>query len=360
MATFAADLRAPATGVYAFGVLLPLALVSLLPAASAAGVPVTPALLVVTYGMVLPVTLTAASAWLVTRRPVAFPPTPVPRTHPDVPSTPANAVAAGTLAAVGCWLVATVAVPQWGPPVVALGGGVGAGLVVHYRPAHLVRGRVTALESALPDTLAAVGRRVDRGQSVEAALAEVADLTDGPLASLVEATLDRQQTLGVTVGTAFYGEYGTLASSPSRRLRRAAALLDAAATIGPPAGETLTAMGDHLDELAAVERETQRELAQVTGTFANTGALFGPLVGGVTVGLAGTMGSSGPFTAVANGVLGPVVGWYCLVLAAVLTALSTALDSGFDRAVVGYRVGLALCSGTAVYPAALVATRTLV
>ena len=50
MAAFADDVQGPATAVYAFGVLLPLALVSVLPAARAAGLPATlPAVVSVTW-----------------------------------------------------------------------------------------------------------------------------------------------------------------------------------------------------------------------------------------------------------------------------------------------------------------------
>ncbi|QIO22232.1 type II secretion system F family protein [Haloarcula sp. JP-L23] len=360
MATFAADLRAPATGLYAFGVLLPLAMVSLLPAAAAAGVPVTAPLLVVAYGMVLPAALVVASAWLLAQRPIAFPPAVVPRSHPDVPSTSVPALTAGMVAAVTGWLVGTLVAPGWGPPIAALGSGTGAALVVHYRPVREVRDHVTDIEDGLPDALTAIGRRVDRGKSVEAALEEAVDVTPAPFCNRLDATLHRQRTLGVGIEAAFCGEYGALRTVPSPRLRRAAVLLDAAADIGPPAGETITTMGEHLAELSAVERETRRDLAQVTGTLSNTAALFGPLVGGATVALAGTMQSGGPIEAVSAATLGPVVGWYCLVLAAVLTALSTGLHRGLDRALVGYRVGLALCSATATYLAAVVATGLLV
>ncbi|WP_135302165.1 type II secretion system F family protein [Haloarcula amylovorans] len=360
MARFAADLRAPATGLYAFGVLLPLAFVSLLPAAAAAGVAVTPALLALTYGVGLPGGLVVASAWLLARRPVAFPPATVPRSHPGVPSTPTPALLSGGLAAVFGWLAGSSVVPGWGPPIAALGAGTGTALVVHYRPVRQVREHVTAVEEALPDALSAIGRRVDRGLSVEAALAETAEVTAGPLSTLLDTTIARQQRLGCSIESAFRGDHGTLDELPSPRLRRTATLLDAAAAIGPPAGDSIATMGDHLDELAAVERETRRDLAQITRTLSNTAALFGPLVGGATVALAESMQSGGPIEAVSASLLGPVVGWYCLVLAVVLTALSTGLHRGLDRSLVGYRIGLALCSATTVYLVAVVATRLLV
>lgn len=360
MATFAAELRSPATAIYAFGVLLPLALVALLPAVGAAGIAVTTPLLVASYGVVLPGALVVASAWLLAQRPVAFPPAPIPRSHPDVSTGPLGAVVSGTLAGAAGWLVASVVLPAWAPPVTALGMGVGTGLVVRYRPVKEVRDHVEAVEDGLPEALSAVGRRVERGESVEAALESAVEATPEPLAGVLEATLDRQQALGTDIESAFLGEHGTLEPLPSPRLRRAAVLLGAAADIGPPAGETVATMGDHLEELSAVERETRRELAQVTGTLSNTAALFGPLVGGTTVALSATMRGGGPIESVATAALGPVVGWYCLVLAVVLTALSTGLHRGLDRALVGYRAGLALSSATATYCAAFVATGLLV
>jgi hypothetical protein len=241
-----------------------------------------------------------------------------------------------------------------------MGLGTGTALVVYYRPVTAVRNHVGAVEDGLPAALSAIGRRVERGESVEAAFGAAVDAAPDPLSSVLAATVERQQTLGVDIETAFCGEHGTLSTLPSPRCRRAAVLLGAAADIGPPAGATIATMGDHLAELTEVERETRRRLSHVTGTLSNTAAFFGPLVGGATVAMAATMGDGGPIRSVATASLGPVIGWYCLVLAVVLTALSTGLHRGLDRALVGYRAGLALCSATVVYCAAVVATGLLV
>lgn len=361
MAAFAASLRGPATGLYAFGVLLPLAMVSLLPAATAAGVPVTGPVLTGLYGVVLPAALLTTCAWLLGRRPVAFPPTTVTRSHPDVPDTVLPAVIAGVAGAISGGGLANALVASWATPVGALGTGTGATLVVHYRPARRVRDRVDAVEAGLPDLLSSVGRRLDGGQSVESALAEAATEAPPPTDEIVDAAVARQEQLGMSVEGAFLGPGGALSTLPSRRVRRAATLLGTAAAVGPPAGESLTAMGEHLDELRAVERETRRDLARITETLSNTAALFGPLVGGATVALSGSMnGGSGQFSTVPSATLGPVVGWYVLVLAVLLTALSTGLHRGLDRALVGYRAGLALLSATSTFLAAVVATGLLV
>jgi hypothetical protein len=360
MAAFAASLRGPATGLYAFGVLLPLAMASLLPAAAAAGVPVTAPVLIGTYGVLLPAALLVACCWLLGRRPVAFPPVTVPRSHPDVPATSRPSVVAAIAAGAAGWLLAAALVAEWAAPIGALGAGVGSALVVRYRPVSEVRDHVTAVEAGLPDALSAVGRRLNRGQSVEAALVEAVDETPEPTSAVIEAAVARQERLGTSVKSAFLCPGGALADVPSHRARRVATLLDTAATIGPPAGESVTRMGEHLDALRAIERETRRDLSQITETLSNTAALFGPLVGGATVALAGSMGGGEQFETIPSALLGTVVGWYVLVLAVLLTVLSTGLHRGLDRALVGYRAGLALLSATATFLVAVVATGLLV
>ena len=360
MATFAASLQGPATGLYAFGVLLPLAMASLLPAAAAAGVPVTAPVLVGTYGLVLPAALLVACCWLLGRRPVAFPQATIPRRHPDVPASALPSIAGGIVAGIGGWLLAGALVAAWASPIGALGAGVGSALVSYYRPVAEVRDRITDIEAGLPNALSAVGRRLDRGQSVEAALVEAVDETPKPTSAVIKAAATRQEHLGTSVEGAFLGPGGALADVPSHRACRVATLLDTAAAIGPPAGASVTTMGEHLDALRTIERETRRDLSQITETLSNTAALFGPLVGGATVALAGSMGGGEQFATVPSALLGPVIGWYVLVLAVLLTALSTGLHRGLDRALVGYRTGLALLSATATFFVAVVATGLLV
>jgi hypothetical protein len=105
-------------------------------------------------------------------------------------------------------------------------------------------------------------------------------------------------------------------------------------------------MATQLRDLERAERAGRRELAAVSGTLANTAAVFGPLVGGATVALAAriasveTGASVGPAFSVAG--LGTVLGGYVFVMAATLTALATGLESGLDPTRLGYRVGLAL------------------
>ncbi|WP_135819831.1 type II secretion system protein [Halostella litorea] len=361
MAAFASDVRAPATALYAFGVLLPLSLVAAVPAASVAGVPVTLPLFAFVYDVVLPLGLVGAGVWLLLRRPVAFPPPAVSRSHPDVPDRRWPPLAAGGVAACVGAGVGLVALPVWTAPVAAIGFGAGVTLVAWYRPVVAVRERVRAVEGGLVDALYLVGRRVAEGAAVESAIARASEEVDGGMGDVLAGAARRQRQLGVGVRESFLGDHGALADVPSPRVRSTAALLALAASEGRPAGGAVVATADHVEELRTVEREARHELSRVTGTLGHTAAVFGPLVAGVTVALAGGIGGT-KFgePALPPAGLGLAVGGYVLLLAAVLSALAAGLEAGIDRPLVGYRVGRALCAATPTFLGAFALARLLV
>jgi hypothetical protein len=224
-----------------------------------------------------------------------------------------------------------------------------------------VRERVEAIESDLADGLYLVGREVSRGRSVEAALDDAVELLESATGEVFADATRQQRQLRVGVRESFLGEHGALATVPSERARSTAELLAIAASEGQPAGPAIVTMADHLDDLRSVEQAVARDLRQVTSTLSNTASVFGPLVEGATVTLAGQMSSDGPLTgAIDAGALGLAVGAYVIVLAVVLTVLSTGLERGLERSLVGYRVGRALLSATGVFVVGLVTTRLLV
>ena len=353
MAAFAAETRGPLTALYAFGVLVPLALVGVLPAARVSGVEIGVAVIVVCYDLLLPLGLLRVSAGLLAERPVAFPAPRVTTGHPDVPDRRWVAAGAGVTAGLAGGLTAARLVAPWAAPVAGAGLGTGTWLLVQYRPVKRVRDRIREAERELDDALRLVGRRIEDGEAVETAVETVADTLDGPTGDVLDDALGVQRRLGTTVRESFLGPHGVLSDLPSRRLRGAASLLALAVGEGPPAGDAIAAMGDQLTELERIEAESRRELSSVTETLGNTAAVFAPLVGGVTVAMAGSLDVS-PVGSLGGGhlpidALGPAIGGYVLLLAAILTALATGIERGLDWTLVGYRVGVALLLATVVY-----------
>jgi Flp pilus assembly protein TadB len=374
MATFAKETRTPATALYAFGVLLPLALVAVLPAARAAGVGLSLPVLVVVYDLLLPAVVVAGSLWLLVRRPVAFPPPSVDHTHPDVPARRVPAAAVGVGGALGAGLSLSVTFPWWTVPLGAAGIGVGGGLVWHYHPVVAVQRRVRAVESDLPDALYLVGRRVTEGEAVETAVERAAAELSGETSEVFGSAARVGRRLRVDLRESLLGPRGALANVPSSRAKGTAALLSIAAEEGKPAGRAVISMADHLDELERVEQEARRELARVTGTLRHTAAVFGPLVAGATVAVAerlrlaggvvpagpGTVEATTPTTSLPVDGIGLSIGVYVLFLATLLSALSTGLRRGLHPALVGYRTGWALLSATTVFLVTLRVTSALV
>ena len=357
--SFTDEIRGAVTGLYAFGVLLPLALIGVLPAARATGVRLPLPVVVALYDLVLPTVVVGVGAWLLARRPVAFPPPRIDRDHPEMPNRRLHVVGCGLVSATVGGYGATRLVAPWAAPIAAVGFGVGVALVVDARPAKRVHEHVRAVEADLGDACHLVGRRVAAGEAVETAIAGAAERLTGATGAMLTDAATRQRRLGVTVEEAFDGEDGVLATLPSRRAREVATLFSLAATEGRPAGEALVTTAEHVAELDRIERAARRELGQVTDTLSNTAAAFGPIVGGTTVALSARVtqtGTTAPFGAGAlpTAELGLAVGTYVLWLAAALTTLSTGLTEGLDRTLVGHRVGVALCLATGCYLSAFV------
>ncbi len=349
MRAYAASIRGPTTALYAFGVLLPTALVGLLPAARAAGLAVTAPVIALVYDVGLPAVLVGTSAWLLARRPVAFPPPALDAGHPAVPDRRRAATVGAVVVGLGAAVVTARVLPLWAPPIALCGAGGGTGLVIYYRPYVRQLRRIAAVEAGLTDALSLIGRRVSNGQPVERAIETAAGDVSGEIGDVLARGARQGRQLDVGVDTAFRGTHGVLEAVPSPRVRGSVALLDVAAREGAPAGRAILSVAGHVDELRQVERDARADIQSVLETLRSTAALFGPLVGGATVALARHMaGSGGTLLGATEPTpwLGLLVGWYVLVLAVVLTALSVGLERGLDRRLLGYRIGVALLLAT--------------
>jgi len=378
MAEFTNKIRGPTTMLYAFGVMLPMALVALAPALGLANFDISIWFFVFIYDLVLPIVLVGASVWLLIRRPVAFPPPDVGNDHPDVPDRPWLPPAAGVAGGIGGAVVCVLLGVGYLIPVAVIGLSVGSSMLAFFHPIMKVRQYVRNVEEHLTDALYLVGRQVAEGQAVEPAIAHAAERVPAETGEVFEHATGLQRRLHVSVEAAFFGKYGALRNIPSPRAHGTASLLAIAAEEGQPAGRAIVSMADHLEELQEVESGAQRQLSRVTGTLDNTAAFFGPMVAGSTVALANGLtetggfgdgeglsapspsgGAAGPLpgsgaedaaaTALPVDQLGVVVGVYVLLMSVILTTLSIGLRNGLDGSLVGYYVGRALVSASSIY-----------
>lgn len=355
---YADAVRGPTTAVYAFGVVLPLALVGVVPAAASAGVPLTVGAFALGYDLLLPLAVLGAAAWLLARRPVAFPPAPVDDDHPALDGRrrlTALAAFGGLAAAV----VASRLLPRWATPLLVAGWPTGVALATWFRPACDLRARARDVEAGFADALSLLGHRLRERQAVEAAVADVGETLDGPTGAAFAAAARRLRQLRVGVEAAFLGDHGPLARTPSERARAAVALSVRAAESGPAGGRVLVDVAGLFDDLATLDREVRREFAATTRTLRHTALVYAPLVAGVTVALAGRVRGLDGASALDQSSLALAVGGYVLWLAVLLPTLAVALERGLDRTLVGYHAGVAVACATAVYPVTAVAAGTL-
>lgn len=407
MAAFTSTIRGPATLLYAFGVMLPLALVALIPASGVAGISVSMLPFVLIYDVGLPAGLIAAAVWILVRRPVAFPPPDIDRTHPEVPTRVWYPVAVGIVAGGGAGGLTYLLGPIFLTPMAAIGMGLGAFLLAYFKPIKDVREYVRNVEEHLTDALYLIGRQIAEGHAVERAINQAGDRVPAETGEVFSAAAGLQQRLHMGVEQAFFGEYGALNHVPSARAHGTASLVAIAADEGQPAGRAIVSMADHLEELQEVENEAKRELSRVTDTLDQTASYFGPLVGGATVALAdriaqttenmegmslnpgklgeylsstGSLGggatgggqaaaeagsqAAGQAATATNALpveqLAIVVGVYLVLMAIILTTLSVSLRHGLDKSLAGYHIGRALVTATPLYILSMTAVALLI
>ncbi|MFB6110297.1 MAG: type II secretion system protein [Halodesulfurarchaeum sp.] len=357
---FSTAIRGPAMGIYAFGVMLPLALVGLLPVLASNGGGLSTLALAIIYDLLIPFGLAGSALWLWGRRPAvtdrAFDAGLLAHA-----TDRSRVLAAGALGAGMAVTGATALTPDWVRPIV--GGGVGCGIALAYflHPVVEEQGRLADLEVGLPDVLVVLGQRLEEGAPLETIIEAVGARFDGPIGDLFERGAVRRDRSGDPVESVFLGEGGVLADVPNRRVRAALSLTTTAGEYGPAGGRTLQAVGGYLAELFAVERESRRELAQTTSTLTQTALVFAPAIAGVTVALATGMQSvEGTGQALDVAALGRIIGIYVLLLAAILPSLSVVLERGFDPFRMGFQSGVALAVASVVYPLSFVTARSLV
>jgi hypothetical protein len=353
---FAAEIRGPVSGLYAIGVLVPLALVGVIPAARAGGVVIPTAVFLCIYIVALPIGVTSASGWVLLQRPLALAPT---RLDDAVERNDGIGICIGVVVGVAGWVISKQILP-WAAPLalVALGGGTAVSVSIYPRAKR--RRKVAQLESTLGDSLSMLGRRVEAGQPVETGVEYLCEATQQPLRDIWRSVHQRQTHVGASITDALAYTY-QYQSYPSQDLSTAFALVGLAGRSGPPAGVMLRRFGTHLTTIQEGIERAERDLQHITGTLMHTATVFAPLVGGATVAMATSIHTSDAIQGapLRTDILGLVIGGYVCWLAVLLTALATGLTRGLDRDRVGYRCSIAVITAFTCYVTAFFAGQRL-
>lgn len=381
MSGFSATLHAPTLILYSIFVMVPLALVAMLPAASVVGIRVNAVQLFLLYDVAFPLVTLVYAHGILMKRPAAFAPPDIPADHPGVARTPKLtwvllSIATG-LGISGLTLLAP-ALPL--PRSTFAVWGIAAALAVYcygvYRPYKLVRDRIVTMESEFADSLFVLGRRISEGKAPEEAFAYTARIVTGTAIGTAYARAAYNiRCLRTTLGEAVLDpDFGAFSDVYSDRIRATIAMLvETSGLSGEVAGASVIVLADHLKELQAIEAEIRKMLFTMTSMLRTTCLAFAPFIGGVTLALSGAVGSviaktamdmqSMPESARAYFPLVPqltaplvsgdeftlIIGLYLIFLVIILLRFVSGIEHGDDEYEFMYSVGTTLPFSVAVF-----------
>jgi len=400
MNDFAAKLQQPTMVIYSIGIMIPLSLVAMLPAAGLIGMKITIFQVFMLYDVILPLFLFLYMRKILLSRPATFNPPQIPPDHPDIVYIHKYRRLLGSLA-----LGVVVAMPGvifvvmpflfsventhgiihfivdpnglngifpvtlfllWGVTVA-----VTSYCVSVYYPYKKVRDGIKQIEKEFSDALYILGKRIAEDKSPEEAFMYAAHTMEGAkIAEVFSQTGFTLTAMHTNLHDALFShEYGSLRLVYSDRIKAIMRLfVEGIKKSQRAVSVSLIKIADHLKELQGVESKIKDTLYSLTSTLRSTAAMFAPLIAGVTLAITklittilesmrGKISSdilpsgSGVLSSVADAftvenvrpeyfVL--VVGIYIIELVFLLTRFTNGIDEGDDRPAFMYSLGKTL------------------
>ncbi|HIH44834.1 MAG TPA: hypothetical protein HA257_07135, partial [Candidatus Methanoperedenaceae archaeon] len=295
--------------LYSIFILIPLALVALLPAVSIVGVRIDTFMLVLIYVVILPLATFLYGEYILLQRPAAFAPPHIPERHPALENIRTLrriaiclAIVLGTtLALLGYILlyfgnpygivsesIMGGLVPPTFPAVWGITAAISVYCTIAYMPYKRIRDGIKQIEIEFADALFVLGRRVSEGRSAEWAFMTTAETMRGSMISEVFAAIvGNLISLRATMQSAIFDEeYGALRDVYSDRVHTTMKLFTESVNRShEAAGVAIVKLAEHLKELQEVEERIRQGLYDVTSTMRSTALIFAPLIAGVTLAL---------------------------------------------------------------------------
>ncbi|AKB27653.1 hypothetical protein MSSIT_0934 [Methanosarcina siciliae T4/M] len=389
MEAFAEKLKTPSYILYSIFILIPLALVALLPAVTVVGMKPEITDLVLLYDFVFPVLAAVYSEYILMQRPVAFIPRQIPDSHPDLSDIVQKKRFAITLSVLAFLLIApsgylllmignpgemisTEPLGGYLPPTLPLvvGGAAGISIYLYFSsiPYKKIRDRIKQMELEFTDSLFVLGRRISEGKAPEEAFAHTSRTMEGSkIGEAFEEISMNLFSMRTNLRDAIFDEeFGAFRHIYSERIRNTMLLFtESVHKNHEAAGASIIKLADHLKELSAVEERIRRSLYDVTSTMRSTAAIFAPLIAGITLAL------SEVITKILNQVAERVsrvpadlsgmpveispesfsqsippdqfslaIGAYVVIISAILTRFAGTIEYGGDRAQLKYDLRL--------------------
>ena len=386
---FAARLKNPTYILYSIFILIPLALVALLPAVSIVGVRIDTITLVLMYDIILPLATFLYSEYILLQRPAAFAPPDISDKHPALSNIKSIRMTAIVLALITGSIVGlsgyifmssgnpsgifsneamTGFIPRTFPIIWALTAIITIYCLGVYTPYKKIRDGIKQIENEFADSMFILGRRISEGRSAEEAFAHTSVTMKGSKIGEVFGDVSRNLTAMRTTlhGAIFDEDCGAFKDVYSSRVHTTMRLFtESVHKSHEAAGMAIIKLADHLKELQDVEINIKRGLYDVTSTMRSTAMLFAPLIGGVTLALSEVIQKilnnldkeskllpqdldlgnmmrevgSGMTQTVPPDIILLVIGIYMVILVIILTRFAGGIEYGGDRPQFMYDLG---------------------
>lgn len=390
MADFVNKLHQPTLIIYSIGVMIPLALIAMMPASSIVGLKVSVFQIFLLYDVILPLALFFYIKKILLLRPATFNPPVIPRSHPDLNNVDRKknfmeALAAGIFISIpGIFFVtgrmanakiASINLSFFGtslsyciPSTLFLLWGMTAAISIYclktYAPYKKIRDEIREMENEFSDSLYVIGKRIEEGKPAEEAFHYASKTMEGSkMGRIFALTSFNLTSIRTNLHDALFDKkFGSLRHIYSDRIRAVMHLfVEGMKKSYGEAGTAAVKMAEHLKQLQEVERRIKNSLGTLTAALRSTATVFAPLIAGITLGITklisevvGNMDLGGiPENDFISGVsnfsfnIDPeyfvlVIGIYVAQLVFLLIRFANGIDGGDDRVEYMYSVGKAM------------------
>ncbi|WP_440952489.1 hypothetical protein [Methanococcoides sp. FTZ1] len=406
MEQYAVRLKTPTYILYSIFILIPLALVALLPAITVVGIRFDAVTLVILYDLVLPVATFAYAEYILMQRPATFLPQAIPESHPDLKGIGKKRKAATIIAVVTCILVSssgyilidlgnpmniisTETLEGIMPPALLVIWGIVIAFSIYmnavYSPYKRIRDDIRKMENEFSDALFILGRRISEGRSAEESFAHTSKTMEGSrIGKVFERISINLITMRTNIRSAIFDEeFGAFKDIYSDRIQTTMIMFtESVHKSHLSAGVAIIKLADHLKELQNVEKNIRYSLYDMTSTMRTTACIFAPLIAGVTIALSEVIArilqdvAEGISRLPENMVPGPAqispenldqtiapdifmmaIGIYLILITAILVRFSSTIENGGERTQFLYDLGQSLPIAIIVFTVTTVVSR---
>jgi hypothetical protein len=412
MNQFANRLHQPTVVLYSVGIMIPLSLVAMLPAAGLVGMKISIFQVFFVYDILLPLFLLLYTRKILLSRPATFTPPRIPSHHPDLISLNKQrrliiSILLGIIVALpGIFffiipllfpvkssdtelnlITVLYGLNSYFPITLFFIWGIATTVTIYcitvYRPYKKVRDQIKQIEKEFSDALYILGKRIAEEKSPEESFLYTAQTMEGTrIAEVFRQTSYNLTAMHTNLRDALFNpEFGSLQYVYSDRIRAILLLFIEGIQKSQRAVSTsLIRIADHLKQLGGVELKIQDMLFELTSTLRSTVTVFAPLIAGITLAITHLISTillslSGKISLETGSGISPmfssvtqaftienvrpeyfvfVIGIYLVELVFLLTRFTNGINEGDDKALYMYSLGKTMPTSIIVFSLTIV------